>query len=85
VLAALVGIAGLVAAIVIFALMLRSEDQARRFGLLAGRVASRLRRLIGRGPVTGWELATVKFPQPHHRPGCTPWISITVWSLVSRL
>src|SRR5512132_516026 len=51
VLAAVVGIAGLVAAIVIFALMLRSQDQARRFGLLAGRGASRLRRIIGRGPV----------------------------------
>jgi uncharacterized membrane protein YbhN (UPF0104 family)/membrane-associated phospholipid phosphatase len=59
--AALLGIGGLVAAIVVFALMLRSEEQARRFGLLAGRVASRLRRLIGRGPVSGWELATVKF------------------------
>ncbi|HZA82156.1 MAG TPA: lysylphosphatidylglycerol synthase domain-containing protein, partial [Actinomycetes bacterium] len=31
--AALLGIAGLVAAIVVFALLLRSEDQARRFGL----------------------------------------------------
>jgi len=51
--AALLGIAGLVAAIIVFALMLRSEEQARRFGLLAGRVASRLRRLIGRGPVSG--------------------------------
>ena len=37
VLAALVGIAGLVTAIVVFALMLRSEEGARRFGLLAGR------------------------------------------------
>jgi hypothetical protein len=36
--AALLGIAGLVTAIVIFALLLRSEEQARRFGLLAGRV-----------------------------------------------
>ena len=33
---ALLGIAGLVAAIVVFAPMLRSEEQARRFGLLAG-------------------------------------------------
>jgi hypothetical protein len=50
VLAALVGIAGLVTAIVVFALMLRSEDQARRFGLLAGRIATRLRRILRRGP-----------------------------------
>jgi putative heme transporter len=85
VLAALVGIAGLVAAIVVFALLLRSEDQARRFGLLAGRVASRLRRLIGRGPVSGWELATVKFRARTIDLVSHRWISITVWSLVSHL
>jgi putative heme transporter len=85
VLAAVVGIAGLVAAIVIFALMLRSEDQARRFGLLAARVASWALRLVRRPPVAGWELATVKFRArtvdlvEHH------WIGITVWSLVSHL
>jgi putative heme transporter len=81
----LVGIAGLVAAIVVFALLLRSEDQARRFGLLAGRVASRLRRLIGRGPVSGWELATVKFRARTIDLVTHRWISITVWSLVSHL
>jgi uncharacterized protein (TIRG00374 family) len=59
--AALLGIGGLVAAIVVFALLLRSQDQARRFGLLAGRVASRVLRIIRRPPVQGWELATVKF------------------------
>jgi putative heme transporter len=85
VIAAVTGIAGLVAAIVIFALMLRSDEQARRFGLLAGRAASRLRGLVGRPPVSGWELATVKFRARtiglvEHR-----WRSITVWSLVSHL
>jgi len=50
VVAALVGIGGLVAAIVVFAQMLRSEEGARRFGLLAGRVASRLLGMIGRAP-----------------------------------
>jgi uncharacterized protein (TIRG00374 family) len=83
--AALVGIAGLVTAIVVFALMLRSEDQARRFGLLAGRVASRLRRLIRRGPVSGWELATVKFRNRTIDLVAHRWVSITVWSLVSHL
>jgi uncharacterized membrane protein YbhN (UPF0104 family) len=74
-----------VAAIVVFALILRSDEQARRFGLLAGRVASKLLRLVGRPPVHGWELATVKFRGrtvdlvEHH------WIGITVWSLVSHL
>jgi uncharacterized membrane protein YbhN (UPF0104 family) len=83
--AALLGIAGLVAAIVVFALMLRSEEGARRVGLLAGRLASRLRGLVRRPPVAGWELATVKFRArtvdlvEHH------WIGITVTSLVSHL
>ena len=85
VVAAVAGIAGLVGAIVVFALMLRSEEQARRFGLLAGRAASRLLGLVRRPPVAGWELATVKFRArtiglvEHH------WIGITVWSLVSHL
>jgi hypothetical protein len=51
VIAALLGIAGLVAAIVVFALMLRSEQAAHQFGLLAGRVASRLLGLVRRPPV----------------------------------
>jgi uncharacterized protein (TIRG00374 family) len=83
--AALLGIAGLVGAIVVFTLMLRSEEQARRFGLLAGRGASRLLGLMRRPPVAGWELATVKFRARtlglvEHR-----WVPITVTSLVSHL
>jgi uncharacterized protein (TIRG00374 family) len=83
--AALLGIAGLVAAIVVLALILRSEEMARRFGILAGRVASRLLGLIRRPPVHGWELATVKFRTRtldlvEHR-----WVAITVTSLVSHL
>src|SRR5215204_6395096 len=85
VLAALLGIGGLVAAIVVFTLMLRSAEQARRVGVLAGRVASRVLGLVGRRPVAGWELATVKFRARtidlvEHR-----WIAITVTSLVSHL
>jgi putative heme transporter len=83
--AALLGIAGVVAAVVAFALMLRSDEQARRFGLLAGRWATRVQGLVRRGPVAGWELATVKFRSRtvelvEHR-----WIGITVTSLVSHL
>jgi putative heme transporter len=83
--AALFGIAGLVGSIVVFALILRSEGMARRFGLLAGRVASRVLRLLRRPTVHGWELATVKFRTRtidlvEHR-----WGPITVTSLVSHL
>jgi putative heme transporter len=85
VVAALLGIAGLVAAIVVFALLLRSEEAARRFGVLAARVASRLLGWVRRPPVAGWELATVKFRTRtiglvEHR-----WVAITATSLVSHL
>jgi hypothetical protein len=56
--AALLGIGGLVTAVVVFALMLRSQEGAHRFGVLAG-VASRLLRLVGRPSVDGWELSPV--------------------------
>jgi putative heme transporter len=85
VIAALLGIAGLVAAVVVFALMLRSEEQARRFGLLAGRVASRLLGLVRRPPVAGWELATVKFRSRTVGLVRRRWVAITVTSLVSHL
>jgi uncharacterized membrane protein YbhN (UPF0104 family) len=85
VIAALLGIAGLAAAIVVFALMLRSEDQARRFGLLAGRVASRLLGWVRRPPVAGWELATVKFRARTIDLVERRWIAITVTSLASHL
>jgi putative heme transporter len=83
--AALLGIAGLVAAIVVFALMLRSEEQARRFGVLAGQVASRLRRLVRRPPVHGWELATVKFRARTLDLLEHGWMPITAATLVSHL
>ena len=85
VIAALLGIAGLVAAVIVFALMLRSEEGARRFGLLAGRVASRLLRLVRRPPVHGWELATVKFRARTLDLLEHGWVPITAATLVSHL
>jgi len=82
---ALLGIAGLVAAIVVFALMLRSERMAEKVGVTAGRFASRLLALIRRPPAVGWEIATVKFRNRtidllEHR-----WFPITAATLVSHL
>jgi putative heme transporter len=85
VIAALLGIAGLVGAVIVFALMLRSEEQARRFGVLAGRVASRLLRLVRRPPVHGWELATVKFRARTLDLLEHGWAPITVATVVSHL
>jgi uncharacterized membrane protein YbhN (UPF0104 family)/membrane-associated phospholipid phosphatase len=85
VVAAIGGIAGLVAAIVVFALLLRSEELARRFGLLAGRVASRLLGLVGRPPVAGWELATVRFRTRTLELLEHGWVPITATTVVSHL
>jgi len=52
--AALAGLGGLVVALVLFALLLRSEETARRIGVMAGRATSALLRLIRRPPVHGW-------------------------------
>ena len=83
--AALLGIGGLVAAVIVFALMLRSEQYAERFGIWAGRVASRLLRLVGRPPVQGWELATVKFRTRTLDLLEHGWAPITIATLVSHL
>jgi uncharacterized protein (TIRG00374 family) len=82
---ALAGIAALVAAIVVFALLLRSEQLAERFGLLAGRVASRGLRLARRPPVHGWELATVRFRTRTLELLEHGWVPITAATLVSHL
>jgi uncharacterized membrane protein YbhN (UPF0104 family) len=82
---ALIGIAALVAAIAVFASLLRSQPLAERFGLLAGGVASRLLGLVGRPPVTGWELATAKFRTRTLELLQGGWVPITAATLVSHL
>jgi uncharacterized protein (TIRG00374 family) len=81
--AAVLGLAGLVGAIVVFALILRSEEFAAKVGIVAGRAMSWLRRLIRRGPVEGWDHAVVKFRNRviglvRHR-----WVGLTVATVVS--
>ena len=85
VIAALVGLAGLAAAVVVFGLMLHSEEQARQVGLRAGRIASRLLALVRRPPVAGWEIATVKFRARTVELLRHGWIPITAASLLSHL
>ncbi len=83
--AALVGIAALAAAVIVFAAMLRSETGARRVGELAGWAASRCLRLFGRPPVRGWELATIKFRVRTIGLLSDRWPWITAVSLISHL
>jgi uncharacterized membrane protein YbhN (UPF0104 family) len=83
--AATAGIGALVAAVAVFALMLRSERMARRVGELAGRAASRVLGLFGRPPLAGWELATVKFRTRTLQLLGRGWVPITAATLVSHL
>jgi len=82
-LAALVAVGALVAAIVVFALILRSEQFAARVGVAMGRLATALLRLIRRPAVRGWDLAVVKFRNRviglvRHR-----WIRLTAATILS--
>ena len=85
VIAALAGLGGLVGAIVVFAVVLRSEGMARQVGLWAGRVTSRVLALVHRPPVAGWETATVRFRSRTVDLLEHGWLPITVTSLVSHL
>ena len=59
--AGLFGIAALVACVTVLALVLRGRSFARRTGEVAGRLATKVRRLMHKGPAEGWGDATVKF------------------------
>jgi uncharacterized protein (TIRG00374 family) len=61
VVAGALGLGALAAAVVAFGFLLHSDRSAARLGLATARVASAVRRVFGRGPVSGWELATTKF------------------------
>jgi uncharacterized protein (TIRG00374 family) len=79
------GLAGLVGAIVVFALILHSEEFANRIGEWAARVAARLVRLFRKPAPTGWGGATAKFRARVIGLVRHSWISLTVWTLISHL
>jgi putative heme transporter len=83
--AGLLGIGALVAAVILFGLLLHSDSSATRLGLAAGRVATALRRPFGRGPVQGWELATTKFRNRTVTLLRARWPVITLVTLISHL
>jgi uncharacterized membrane protein YbhN (UPF0104 family) len=81
-LSALIGFGALVAAVLIFALILRSADFAAKTGIVAGRIMSRLRRVIRKGPVSGWDDAVVKFRTRIIGLVSRRWMALTFWTLV---
>jgi putative heme transporter len=85
VVAAIIGLAALITAIVLLTLLLRSESAARQVGLGTARVATALRKPFGKAPVHGWDLATVKFRQRTQLLIRARWIYITAITLISHL
>jgi putative heme transporter len=83
--AGLLGVAALVASVVLLGLLLRSEEAAARIGLGAQRVVSWLRGLFRAGPVTGWDRATTKFRSRTVLLLHARWHWITLATLVSHL
>lgn len=83
--AGLAGIAGLVGAIVVFFLMLRTHATAARVGVVAGKAATPFLRLFRRPPAQGWDIAVTRFREKtigllHRR-----WHWLTLSTLVSHL
>lgn len=77
-----IGIASLIAAVAIFAFILRSPDFAERAGERAGRIAGPIRRVLHRGPAEGWGRATLRFRDRVVGLVRHSWIRLTVTSLV---
>jgi uncharacterized membrane protein YbhN (UPF0104 family) len=83
--AALLGLAALVAAVAVFAMVLRSQVLAARVGIGAGRLASTLLALFKRPPAHGWDLAVVKWRSRviglvRHR-----WLALSVSAVASHV
>ena len=81
--AAIAGLAGLVGAIVLLALILRSEDFAAKVGTVTGRWASAGLHFVGRRPVTGWDRAVVKFRRQVIGLVRRRWVPLTLATLLS--
>jgi uncharacterized membrane protein YbhN (UPF0104 family) len=83
--AALIGVAVLAGAIVVFAVLLRGPELAARVGAAAGAVVSALRRVLRRGPVAGWDERARRFRADIVGLLAHRWVRITVTTLVSHL
>ncbi len=83
--AALVGMALLVGAVVLFGLMLRSERLAERIGESLGRIASRVRALVRKPPVQQWGAAARRFRTDTRQLLQDRWVGLTVATLISHV
>jgi uncharacterized protein (TIRG00374 family) len=81
--AAIAALVGLVGAIVVFALMLRSEGFAAKVGTVTGRWASAVLRLVGRRPAMGWDRAVVTFRRQVIGLVQRRWVPLTLATVLS--
>jgi uncharacterized membrane protein YbhN (UPF0104 family) len=83
--AAVIGVAVLIAAVVMFLLVLWKRELARRIGTGLGRVASLFRKLIRRPPVEDWGEAAVRFRKQTIQLVSNGWLKLTLSTLISHL
>src|SRR5512132_3685463 len=83
--AAIVGLAFLSAAVVLFALLFRSEPFAIRIGNALARVVSWFRRLLRKPPVTGCGEGAARFRRDTIALVRYRWIRLTVFTVLSQL
>src|SRR4051812_17862674 len=79
------GVAGLVAAVIVLWLVLRSRESAARMGLRLGRWVSVLLRPLHKPPVHGWDLALTKFRDRTVLLLRARWHWLTLATIVSHL
>ena len=85
VIASLAGLGMLAGAVIVFALILKSESAAVRVGDRLARIASATVRLFGRGPIEGWGRAFAGFRSDAIGLLRRRWAWLTLWTLVSHL
>jgi uncharacterized protein (TIRG00374 family) len=83
--AAIIGAAGCAIAGVAIALVLHDDRHARRIGSLAERLASRVRTLVRRPPVTGWADRLTAFRDEAIGLIRRRWLSLTLATLAGHL
>ena len=83
--AAIVGLAFLGAAVVLFALLFRSETFAIRIGNALARVVSSFRRLLRKPRVTGWGEGAARFRRDTITLVRYRWIRLTLFTVLSQL
>lgn len=83
--AAFAGVVVLGLAVAVFALMLRSDDLARRIGHLMTVVASRALGLVRRGPVADWGAAAVRFRRDTIGLLRERWLPLSLTTLISHV